>query len=382
MARIERIGIGLSGGAAWGNHAVIRSVMTHARYCGTAVVEMIDGVCRLAWRVPGWGSRTWRKPGPVAMVIGIVGLLLSCGPEGDGLRLPVREELPESFQIQRANLIVVGHVTAVERANARGWFGFGGTGRGDGPEPVTIRLDVEAVLFGKAVGRELRVATWLAAGEGGGAEALPLEWRARGIHYLSSFAAGTYYVADFPVTRAPLAGSLGEAAARRRIVDLLLPGSCSPAAHESGVRRVIARAMRVGGYVATLPKLLRLVECEEESVRVAACLGLLESGFRGQDGCLERAEVAQSKLLMDRLDQELLRNRARAAGHFREGFLASPEQTAREYRVLAGEEGVADFLRLMARHPDPALARRAREALAGRSGGTQEGNGLPRGRSR
>jgi 6-phosphofructokinase len=53
MARIEKIGIGLSGGAASGNNAVIRSVFTHARYFGIEVVALIDAFYRLQNGLPG-----------------------------------------------------------------------------------------------------------------------------------------------------------------------------------------------------------------------------------------------------------------------------------------------------------------------------------------
>jgi 6-phosphofructokinase 1 len=52
MPEIKRIGIGLSGGAASGNNAVIRSVFTHARYFGIEAVAFKDAFYRLQTGLP------------------------------------------------------------------------------------------------------------------------------------------------------------------------------------------------------------------------------------------------------------------------------------------------------------------------------------------
>ena len=43
--------------------------------------------------------------------------------------------------------------------------------------------------------------------------------------------------------------------------------------------------------------------------------------------------------------------------------LQDPIKTAEGYAVLTGEEGIRDFLGLVAEHPDPALASRAKAEL-------------------
>jgi hypothetical protein len=119
----------------------------------------------------------------------------------------------------------------------------------------------------------------------------------------------------------------------------------------------------VGGFSAVLPKLLKLVECEAPSVRIPACEALVENAFIGQDMCIRDPGIGSALPGLKEPIRQIVAKRAMREKNFKTTFIANPVATARDYSVLPGVEGIVDFLKIIVKHPDPALAGAAQDAI-------------------
>jgi hypothetical protein len=184
----------------------------------------------------------------------------------------------------------------------------------------------------------------------------------RGLHYLREPGVGVSYVVDVyrSSSALPAGGEAGgvtdemAAVARGSLAGELLPGTCAFDPRRVRLSIAVGNAVAISGYSAVLPKLLPLAACADPEVRAAACAALAEHAFIGR-----QCRAGETGTGEGRGQSEA--RRAALERRFRARFLANPLGTAKEYAVLDGREGVADFLRLLEGHGDREVA-----AAAGR----------------
>jgi hypothetical protein len=125
-----------------------------------------------------------------------------------------------------------------------------------------------------------------------------------------------------------------------KIVDVLLTPGSAPTVCQSA-------------FIAPQPR-----------IRWSACSALYEDAFIGQDGCVDGLKT--NPLARSRSAEllHLMASRRTSKERFSSAFLADPSRTAASYSVLPGTDGLKDFLRLIAQHPDRKLAARAKTELS------------------
>jgi hypothetical protein len=290
---------------------------------------------------------------------------------GEDLRYPTRYfDLNESGLLQKADTIVVGTTADVEWGKMSipaNWTGqpFIATAR-----LTSVRIMAESVIRGMVKPGEITVHYW-AADIYTNAHSLnrPMVGE-RALHYLVTEKEGFRYVTD--VIRSTtlvnsgyhrVSTSQGDAGVQVKIARILLtPGDeFDPADFIAGLTTAVQRSLELVGFMETLPLMQALLQNPNAIVAEGACKEMYQQPFFGQESCIDKLKL-RAGLSDPKLD-ELKAGRLRATPRFKSAFLADPMRTAKGYSVLAGRNGIADFLHLIALHPDAQIARRARAEL-------------------
>lgn len=290
---------------------------------------------------------------------------------GEDARYPTRYfNLNESGLLQRADTIVVGTIADVtwgKTSIPANWTGqpFIETAR-----LVTVRVVIENVIRGAVKTGELTVRYW-GAGIYTNAHSLnrPIVGE-RALHYLVKENDGFRYVTDVIrsttlVSSGTHPGSMipGNTGAEVKIARILLtPGEdCDPAEFASGLGAAVQHSLELVGFTGTLPLMQALLQDPDVRIIEGACDEMYKQPFFGQESCIDKLK-GRAGMSDPRLKQ-LREGRIMATSHFKNAFREDPIRTAKEYSVLSGTNGIADFLHLIALHPDTQIAKRAQAEL-------------------
>ena len=292
----------------------------------------------------------------------------SCGEE---VRFPPRYfDLNEAGLVQKAEIILIGRTTDVQWGTTpirAGWTGqpFIETAR-----LVKLRVAVESVIRGAVKGDELTVYYW-GADVFTNAHSLnrPVVGE-RAIHYLVNGKDGVRYVTDVIRSKTVISSGVhrsamisGNDGAEVKIARILLtPGEdFHPPEFVAGLGSAVQRSLELVGFTGTLPLMRALLENPDPQVKESACAELYRQPFFGQENCADKL-VSATHTGNPELEK-LRTERTKATIRFKSAFLTDPMRTAKDYSVIAGPEGIVDFLRLIALHPDTQIATRAQTEL-------------------
>jgi hypothetical protein len=237
---------------------------------------------------------------------------------------------------------------------------------------VKVRLLVEQVIRGSGDAAELTAYYWAPEHYTHGRSLhVPLLGE-RAVHYLTTDQGVLRYVTDIGKSTTRLftgyhrqpPRTIGTGAEARIAALLLAPGEEMDVGDftrnlptSTGVAQLLA------GYMVTLPLLEALTESPVWDIKWAACVQFYRSSFMGHDGCIDKLA---SEAVEHGRKEELLSLQSQRTGaeqRFRHAFLSDPIRVAKDYALLPGKSGIADFLTMLAQHPDKQIAARAQEEL-------------------
>ena len=330
----------------------------------------------MAWINPTYESADPMTPSHsssvrLPMTVGVLAfafVAVSCGEE---TRFPPRYfDLNEAGLVQRAEIILIGRTTEVQWGTTpirAKWTGqpFIETAR-----LIKLRVVVEGVIRGTVKTGELTVYTWGADVFTNAHSLNRPNVGERAIHYLVNEQNAVRYVTDVIRSDTIISSGahrsamiLGAGGTEIKIARILLTPGEDFHSEEfiAGLGTAVQRSLELVGFMGTLPLLKALLDNPDAKIRAGACEEMYQQPFFGQDVCADKlGSVATMR--NPKLD-ELRVGRIKATSSFKSAFLTDPMRTAKDYSVLAGTAGIADFLRLIAMHPDKQLATRAQNEL-------------------
>jgi hypothetical protein len=237
---------------------------------------------------------------------------------------------------------------------------------------VKVKLSVEQVIRGSVENSEVTAYYWAPEVYTHGRALHTPSLGARSVHYLITGQGVLRYVADVMRSSTPVfsghhrqspwaAGSNDEA---KIVAILLTPGEGMDVTRfSSNLGTATFDSLWLAGFNDTLPLLNALTESPIWDVKWAACVQLYLGGFEGQAGCIDQLAAEAIANGREAELRQLERKRKAASARFRQKFLSDPLRTAEESGILPGSRGVADYLEMVARHPDQEIALRAQQAL-------------------
>lgn len=306
-----------------------------------------------------------KKTNPGLKVIAVIGAfsLLGCG----NLSTPEyhKQKMGEMQLVNSAAIIVVGQIQNVillpqERVVKDADLPFIKTAR-----LYRLNLAIQETIKGSFQGNQLEVDFW-GVGDFTNGAGLNIPFKGEtAIHYLVSEGGRMRYVTDLVRSSTVLySGRHASVTVTKipvRIAQLLLvPGTGLDT--EEFVRNFdtsVLRAQELIGYTGTLPLVENHLKSKSPEIRWAACKTLYGNIFIGQDSCLDDKTLSSFSAAEVQERRQILELRKRHAQWFKNSFLKDPLTFSKQYTILPGEEGLVDFLQLIAKHPDNELAGRA-----------------------
>jgi hypothetical protein len=288
-------------------------------------------------------------------------------------RYPLRlHDLDEQQLLERATTVVVAKTVGFEWEAASQSVHWSKQYGVLSARLVKVQLSVEQVIRGSGDGAEVTAYYWAPeVFTNASSLHIPMQGE-RAVHYLVTDRGVLRYVTDLvrSTTRLftgyhPQSPRGPGAGAEARIAALLLtPGEGMDVARFiTNLSTATGDSLKLVGFVDTLPLLKALAESPVWEVRWAACVQFYRSGFMGHDGCIDRLAP---EVVRHGREAELLSlqgQRTDAEPRVRHAFLSDPIRTAKNYAVLPGKSGIADFLNMVAQHPDKQIAARAQQVL-------------------
>ena len=237
---------------------------------------------------------------------------------------------------------------------------------------VKVGLQVEQVIAGEIGNRDLQVMYWAPETF---TQAGSLDYPVIGeiaVHYLIGKSGILRYVRDLigGKTMVYFGSHINQSTGGRmspetKIIDVLLtPGAgINVDSFANHLGSSVSQSLLLAGFTETFPFVRKLLSYRNPLIQWKACVSLYEEGFVGQDGCVDglitnplaASRSAELKHVMDL--------RKASNDRFSRAFLADPLKTVASYSVLPGRDGLRDFLGLIATHPDPKLAAKAKAEL-------------------
>lgn len=288
-------------------------------------------------------------------------------------RYPLRlYDLKERQLLEKATTVIVGKTMEAQWETARLRINWSRQPGVSSVRLVQIRLSVEQVIRGTANDSQLTAYYWAPEVFSNGSSLHMPERGQRAVHYLVAEQGVLRYVTDLVRSTTPVftgahnqpPNAIGAGAEAKIAAILLTPGGgMNVGEFTRNLSTTAADSLQLVGFIGTLPLLKALGKSSVWDVKWAACVQLYDSGFMGHDGCIDRLapEAAEHGRGMEL--RALQAQRANADSRFRHAFLADPIRTAKDYALLPGNGGIADFLRVIAQHPDKELAERAQKEL-------------------
>jgi hypothetical protein len=288
-------------------------------------------------------------------------------------RYPLRlYDSDERQLLERATTVLVGKTVGVEWESARQPIKWSKQPGITSARLVKVKLSVEQVIRGTGDDAEVTAYYWAPeVFTNGSSLHMPMQGQ-RAVHYLVPDQGVLRYVTDLVRSTTPVftayhrqpPKAIGAGAEAKIAAMLLTPGEGMDAAEFiTNLSTAAADSLQLVGFVGTLPLLEALAESPVWDVKWAACVQFYRSGFVGHDGCIEK--LASEAVNQGREGElhSLQSQRTDAESRFRHAFLSDPIRTAKEYALLPGNSGVADFLEMLAQHPDKEIAIRAQQEL-------------------
>lgn len=302
-----------------------------------------------------------------------VGFALGQAGCNQNARYPLRLlQLNDRELLEKAAIVVIGTTENFQWESARlpvNWSKQAGV---SSARLVKAKLSVEQVIRGAVDGREA-IAYYWAADVFTNASSLHLSARGeRAIHYLVKEGDVLRYVVDLVRSTTPVfsgahrqgPSSSSGGADKELAAILLTPGEGMDVAEfTKNLSTTVADALQLAGFTRTLPLLETLQRSPVWEIRWSACVQLFRSGFMGHTDCLDMLASDAVKHGREAELRSLQAQRTNAEPRFRHAFLSDPIRTAKDYALLPGNSGVADFLNMLAQHPDKQIAARAQEEL-------------------
>jgi len=289
-------------------------------------------------------------------------------------RYPLRlYDLDERQLLDQATKVILGRTLDAQWQTARQEIRWNRQYGVTSVRLVKVRLSVEQVILGTENDNpEITVYYWAPeVFTNGRALHLPAEGE-RAVHYLVTDQGVVRYVADLMRSTTPVwtghhrhsPTAIGSGAEARIAALLLTPGEgMNVARFVTNLSTATGDSLRFVGFAGTLPLLKALADSPVWEVQWAACVETFRSGFIGHDGCIDKlapeavAHGSKAELL------SVQSQRVGAEERFREVFLSDPVQVAKDSALLPGKSGIADFLSMLAQHPDKQVAAAAQETL-------------------
>ncbi|MGJ5820891.1 hypothetical protein [Paludibaculum fermentans] len=290
-----------------------------------------------------------------------------------GTRYPLRlYDFDERQLLEKATTVVVAKTVGFEWEAASQSIHWSKQYGVQSARLVKVKLSVEQVIRGSAEGAEMTAYYWAPEYYTNGSSLhLPMQGE-RAVHYFVTDQGVLRYVTDLVRSTSPVftgyhhqpPKARGTGAEAKIAAVLLTPGEGTDIAMlVTNLSTATGGALQLVGYVGTLPLLAALADNPVEEIRWEACVEFYRGSFEGHDGCIDKLA---SEAVEHGRKAELLRlqsQRMRGNQAFRQAFLSDPFRTAKQYAVLPGDSGIADFLNMLTQHPDKGIADRAREAL-------------------
>jgi hypothetical protein len=288
-------------------------------------------------------------------------------------RYPLRlYDSDERQLLEMATTVVVGKTVGVEWESARQPIKWSKQRGVSSARLVKVRLLIEQVIRGIADNAEVTVYYWAPEVVTNGSSLhMPLQGE-RAVHYLVTDQGDFRYVTDLVrSTTAVFTGyhdqppkATGSGAEAEIAAVLLTPGEgMNVAEFTRNLSTAAAGSLHLVGFVGTLPLLEALAQNTVWDVRWAACVQFYRSGFMGHDRCMDKLADEAVEHGREAELRSFQNQRATAEPRFRHAFLSDPIRTAKDYASLPGSSGIADFLTMLAQHPDKQIAVRAQGEL-------------------
>ena len=274
--------------------------------------------------------------------------------------------------LEKATTVIVGKTVGVEWESARQQISWSKQPGVTSVRLFKVKLSVEQVIRGTRDDAEVTAFYWAPEVFTNGSSLHMAMQGERAIHYLVTDRGVLRYVTDLVRSTTPvftgyhrqLPKAIGSGAEAKIAAILLTPGEgLNVAEFITNLSTAAADSLQLVGFVGTLPLLEALANSPVWDVKWAACVQFYRSGFMGHDRCIDN--LAPEAIAHGRGAElrSLRSQRTDAEPRFRHAFLSDPIRTAKEYALLPGKSGVADFLKMLAQHPDKQIAIRAQEEL-------------------
>ncbi|MCC7154887.1 MAG: hypothetical protein IT161_09960 [Bryobacterales bacterium] len=289
-------------------------------------------------------------------------------------RYPLRlYDLDERQLLDQATTVLVGRTLGAQWETARQEIRWSGQYGVSSVRLVKVRLSVEQVIRGTEDDKT-EVTAYYWAPEvftNGRALHLPMQGE-RAVHYLVTGQGQVRYVADVMRSTTPVwtgfhrqpPKAIGTGAEAKIAAVLLTPGEgMNVARFVTNLSTATGESLRLVGFVGALPFLKALADSPVWEVQWAACVETYRSGFIGHDGCIDKLAPEAVKHGREVELRNLQSQRTAAEQRFRHAFLSDPVRVAKDYAPLPATSGIADFLTMLAQHPDKKIAARAQEEL-------------------
>jgi len=288
-------------------------------------------------------------------------------------RYPLRlYDLEERQLLEKATTVIVGRTTEAQWEPARQPISWNRQPGISTARLVKVRLSVEQVIRGTANDSQLMAYYWAPeVFTNGSSLHLPIRGE-RAVHYFVTEQGVLRYVTDLVRSTTPVftgahsqpPKAIGASVEAKIAAILLTPGEgMNVGEFTTNLSTAAADALQFVGFIGTLPLLEAFGKSSVWDVKWAACVQLYRSGFMGHDGCIDKLAPEASEHGRETELRTLQAQRANADSRFRHAFLADPIRTAKDYALLPGNAGIADFLRVISQHPDKELAVRAQKEL-------------------
>lgn len=306
-------------------------------------------------------------------LLGLTVLGLLHGGCTQGAQYPLRlHDLMQWQLLDSATTVIVGKTLSSEWTSARQPLRWSRQYGVSSARLAKVNLSVEQVIRGSVENSEVTAYYWAPEVYTHGRALHTPSLGARSVHYLITDQGVLRYVADVMRSSTPVfsghhrqrpwaAGAPDES---RIAAILLTPGDgMDVAKFTSNLGTTTFDSLWLAGFNDTLPLLNALTESPTWDVKWAACVQLYLGGFEGQDGCIDRLAAEAVANGREAEVRKIEGGRRAASARFRQRFLSDPIQTAEELGILPGSRRIADYLEMVARHPDQEIALRARQAL-------------------
>jgi len=288
-------------------------------------------------------------------------------------RYPLRlHDLMQWQLLDGATTVIVGKTLSAEWTPAQQPIRWSAQSGVSSVRLMKVTLSVEQVIRGSVDNAEVTAFYWAPEVYTHGRALHSPSPGERAVHYLITSNGVLRYVADVMRSTTPVlsghhrqspwaAGSNDEV---KIVAILLTPGEGMDVTRfSSNLGTATSDSLWLAGFGGTLPLLDALTESPIWDVKWAACVQLHLGGFEGHDGCIDRLAAAAIANGREAELRKLKKQRMAASARFRQKFLSDPIRTAEESGILPGSRGVADYLEMVARHPDQEIALRAQQAL-------------------